>query len=295
MAESYTQKSLRVTVTFKETGKQLIFTDPLAIACTVTKTGAPELPKAKISIKGLTLETMAEMTLLSFEATSIKQIFVEIAAGERDRQLAVIFQGEVTMSQADMNASPSPVFQIDAITCAYPKLIPATPIAVAGDQPAADMMESLAKQAGLKFVNDGLTTSLSNCVINGDAISKMKWVADTVGADLVIDDGEAHLVPRDGTRSAGASVSASEFQTTAGVIGPDNGAIGYPSFDAQGIRFACFFRPDIQIAGYVRVSSSIERANGVWKVYSVTHSLSANDPAGGPWRTEVAATWMSKE
>lgn len=295
MAESYTLKSLRVTVTMADAGKQLVFTDPLAIAVSVQKTGAPELPRAKVAIKGLTLATMAQLTMLSFDATSLKRNYIEIAAGEKGRALTVIFQGEITTAQADMNASPSPVFQIDAITCAYPKLVPASPVAVAGNQPAADMMESLAKQAGLKFVNDGVTASLSNCVINGDAISKMKWVADSVGADLVIDDGEAHLVPRDGTRKAGASVSASEFQATAGVIGPDNGAVGYPSFDAQGIRFACFFRPDIQVAGYVKVQSSIERANGIWKVYSVSHTLSANDPGGGPWRTEVAATWMSKE
>ena len=295
MAQSYSLKSIRVTITLADAGRQMVFTDPLAIAVNVQKTGAPELPKAKVAIKGLTLATMSQLTMLSFDATSLRRNFIEIAAGEKGRQLAVIFRGEITTAQADMNASPSPVFQIDAITCAYPKLIPQTPVAVSGNQPASDMMETLAKQAGLKFVNDGVTASISNCVINGDAISKMKWVADTVGADLVIDDDEAHLIPRNGTRNSGAAVTASEFQTTAKIIGPDSGAIGYPSFDAQGIRFCCFFRPDIQIAGYVRISSSVARANGTWKVYSISHTLSANDPGGGPWRTEVAGTWMGSE
>ena len=285
MADSYTEKAMRVTITIDDgtgNGNQMIFTDH-AMSVRIQKQGAPELPKANLSIYGLSESQMAQLTMLSFDALSLKRNVIEIAAGEKGGPLSVVFQGEIMNSSPDMNAMPSPVMQIEAITAAYPKLIPAGPVAVSGEQTIDSLFTTFAEQCGLTYRGYGISGSLSNCVINGDPITKARWIADTVGVDLVIDDAELTAVASDSARGEAVTVEA---------INPQTGQIGYPSFDSMGIQVTCFFRPELRVAGMMRIASSMPRASGVWKIYSVTHDLSVNQPGGGPWRTTAAGTWM---
>lgn len=286
MSESYTEKSIRVTITIadseKGTGSQVNF-EGFATRVRVQKQGTPELPKATVQIYGLSEARMAELTMLSFDALSVRRNLIEIAAGKAGGALSVIFQGEISNASPDFNAAPSPVMRIEAITASYPKLIPAGPVAVNGTQTAASLIATFANEAGLNFKNEGVTSSVTNCVINGDPVSKMQWVADSVGADLIFDDSDVILIPRTETRGEQATIQA---------INPNTGEVGYPTFDAMGIKATCFFRPDLRVAGFCKIESALPRASGVWKIYSVTHDLAANCPNGGPWRTSIAATWM---
>ena len=285
MANSYSEKTIRVTITIDDgtgAGTQETF-EGFATRVHVQKQGTPELPKATVDLYGLSEARMAELTMLSFDALSLRRNVIEIAAGERGKALSVIFQGEISNASPDFNAAPSPVMHIEAITAAYPKLIPLSPVAVNGTQTAATLCATFAEQAGMTFKNEGVTASVTNCVINGDPISKMQWVADSVGADLIIDDKTVVLIPRQAVRGGLMAVQA---------INPETGEIGYPTFDSMGIRCTCFFRPDLMVAGYCKVESALPRANGIWKIYSVTHDLAAYCPGGGAWRSTIAATWM---
>lgn len=280
MSLSFTEKQLVVTILLD--GEQLSFPG-FATTVHIQKQGAPELPRANVQIFGLSEAKLAQLTLLSFDGLSLRPNRIQIMAGDSESGMSICFEGEITNSAPDFNAAPSPVLNIEAITAAYPKLLPQSPVSISGSQAVEDLMESLASEAGLTFRNEGVSTSLSNCTINGDPISKMQWVADTIGADLIFDDKAVILVPRDGTRGQLLTVTAINSQT---------GQIGYPSFDSMGIRCSCFFRPDLMVAGYCRIESSLPRASGVWKIYSVDHDLSANLPSGGPWTSTIAGTWM---
>lgn len=280
MSLSFTEKQLVVTILLD--GEQLSFPG-FATTVHIQKQGAPELPRANVQIFGLSEAKLAQLTLLSFDGLSLRPNRIQIMAGDSESGMSICFEGEITNSAPDFNAAPSPVLNIEAITAAYPKLLPQSPVSISGSQAVEDLMESLASEAGLTFRNEGVSTSLSNCTINGDPISKMQWVADTIGADLIFDDKAVILVPRDGTRGQLLTVTA---------INPQTGQIGYPSFDSMGIRCSCFFRPDLMVAGYCRIESSLPRASGVWKIYSVDHDLSANLPSGGPWTSTIAGTWM---
>lgn len=279
MAQSYTEKQLLITIEIE--GQSYAFP---GFACSVhiKRQGAPELPTLNAQIWGLSEERLAQLTMLSFNALSLKPNRIRVQAGENG-QLSKVFEGEITNSVPDFNAAPSPVLNIEAITAAFPKLEPAPPVSVAGSQSAASLVEAFAKEAGLTFRNHGVTASVQNCTINGDPISKMGWVAQAVGADLVFDDSEVVLIPADGTRGETSSVTA---------ISPETGEVGYPSFDNMGIRLRTFFRPDLQIGGTCQVQSRLPRASGIWKIYSVEHDLSANLPSGGAWFTSVSATWL---
>ena len=90
----------------------------------------------------------------------------------------------------------------------------------------------------------------------------------------------------------GSAIGEAVPLSQAEIINPETGEIGYPSFDSMGIQVTCFFRPELRVAGLMRISSGMPRATGLWKIYSVAHDLAANCPSGGPWRTTASGTWM---
>lgn len=282
---SYTEKALRITVTLDDggVGSQMIFTAN-AMSARIQKQGVPELPKASVSIWGLSHEQMTQLTFLSFNALSLRRNVIEIQAGEVGGALATVFQGEIATAAPNMNASPSPEMQIEAISAAYPKLIPQSPTSVQGEVSVDDIMKKIASDAGMSFENHGVSGSIANVYFRGGPITKAKWVARTIGADLVIDDTTMVLVPAGSTRGTEA--------VGIDLISPETGEIGYPTFDSMGIRASCFFNPNLRVMGLCRVSSMMPRASGVWKIYSLSHELAANIPGGGPWKTTFSATWV---
>ena len=150
---SYTQKVIRISITMDDggaSGSQMTFTQN-AIAVRIQKQGAPELPKAQVAIWGLSQDQMTQLTMLSFDALSLRRNVLEIAAGEEGRELSVVFQGEIMNAAPDMNASPSPVMRLEAISAAYPKLIPSPPVAVKGEQTVDSLMQAFAGEAGLQY------------------------------------------------------------------------------------------------------------------------------------------------
>lgn len=120
-------------------------------------------------------------------------------------------------------------------------------------------------------------------MITGDPITKMRAVADAVGADLIIDDDQIALVPRGKVRQAEGGIP---------VVSADTGMIGYPTFSGTGIQVSSYFRPDLRIGAAVRVSSIVPSASGVWKIVSLSHELSANTPNSGAWLTSFEGMWL---
>ena len=290
MSESYSEKVMRITITIDSGGgkaESLIFTD-YAMSCRITKQGAPELPKASVSIYGLSEAQMSHLTLLSFDSLSLRRNVIEIAAGEKGKELAIVFQGEIMNAAPDMNAMPSPVMQLEAITAAYPKLIPLSPVAVKGSQTVNDLAKTFAQEAGLTYEGHGVTGSVKDCVISGDPITKLEKLAEMAGVDMVVDDMQVNFIAPNAAKKEAVPLSMAE------IINPWTGQIGYPSFDSMGVRVTCFFRPDLQVAGLMRIQSGMPRATGLWKIYSVSHELSVNQPGGGAWRTVASGTWMEK-
>lgn len=288
MAEVYSDKTIRVTITLdsgKGAGTTMTFE---GYACTVkvTKQGLPELPKASVTLWGLSEEHMENLTTLAFESMYLRRNRIVIEAGEKDKALATIFRGEIVSAIPDFNAAPSPSMAIEAKTGIYGAMTPAPPVAVKGNQSADSLCSAFAKEAGMKYRSSGITASVGDCVINGDPVTKMKWVAETIGADLVIDDDEVTLLERDTVRG----------QSAAGItiINPQTGQIGYPSFDDKGVKCTVFFEPSLQIMGMVEIQSAFRRANGKWRIYSLSHDLSANLPSGGSWKTEISCSWLYK-
>ena len=197
-----------------------------------------------------------------------------ILAGEQGTTLQSVFKGEITLAYADLNNGK--VLKIQAQTGAYPVLIPDAPRSVVGEQSAASLIESLAKQSNYSFSNEGVTAMVKDMTVSGDPITKMRTIASHVGAELLIDDDTVVLLPSGGARKPQGGIP---------VVSVDTGMIGYPTFTNTGLSVSTFFRPDLRLAALVHVESIIPGATGNWRIVKLSHELSANNPRGGAWRT----------
>lgn len=276
-SSTYTKKRIVTHVVISGESSERVF-DGFATRVTIDKTACPAMPKATVTIKGLSLETMATMTRLGWEAYTSAKNSIAIYAGENN-QLSLAYKGEIVTAWANFNSAPSIEFTINALGGSYPNLIPQSPLSVKGQQTAEETISTLCKQIDYSFENNGVTASISNCIIEGDPITKIKKVAEMVGANVIIDNETIAIMPNGGVRNTKGVPS----------ITAENGLIGYPTFNEKGITFNCFYRPELAIGGLVSVKSVVPRASGLWIVTGLKHDLAAFDPSSNAWKTEVQA------
>lgn len=277
---TFNQKDVLVTVLLD--GQEAISFKDFAVQCSVEKSGYPAFPKANVVLYGLSLNTMERLTHLGFTTFSLKRNKINISAGIKGQTLSTIFKGEIVNAWADFNSAPSPTFKIEAKCGLFPALIPHPPVAVNGNQSVSDIIESISKEIGYVFENNEVTASIKDCVINGDPVEKMRRIANEVGANLIFDDEKVVLVPKNASRKTQGSMP---------LINAQNGMIGYPTFSNNGINVACFFRPDLRIASNFKLESIVPRATGTWKITSLKHELSANNPGANSWKTVIQAVY----
>lgn len=283
MAATYSLKDIRVTVSLDKEGanNQYVF-QGFATNVAISKTGGVDFATAQVEIYGLSLPVMGQLTTLAFKPLNRRWNAIEIAAGELGTDLPVVFRGCVTVAFADLNGA-SPVLKMEAQVAAYPILDPAGTVSITGSQDIGAFIQSQSSQAGFDFQNDGVQGTLSDMTIYGDPITKARTAADAVGADLILDDDKAILVPKEGVRRAEGGIP---------VVSAATGMIGYPTFTNQGIQVSSFFRPELHVAAAVRVESIVPHATGVWKITQLTHSLSANNPNSSAWETAIDGMWL---
>lgn len=256
----------------------------LPVAVQVKKTGGAEKPSCLLSVSGMTYSDMEQLTTLAFRPLQTRKNLLAVFAGDQESGLSRIFAGEIVTASADFNAAPDPVFDIEALTAYYPALMATGPLAIKGDAPAADIIKQQAALVGYQFENQGVTTRLRNCILNGDPITKAKAAAKQAGATLLLEDAKMTLLPA-GKAKKGKAVKVSAT----------SGLIGYPTFTADGIEFEALFDPAFELDGLVQVQSIVPKASGVWRITALNHHLSANMPDGGPWKTKISAVYVDAE
>lgn len=276
---SWGNKFVKVSVNMAS-GMAYVFRD-LAISVDIDKKGAPDMPSATVEIQGLKLDTMQELTSLTFLKNTRQNNILIVEAGYQEDNLSKIFQGEITKACADFNAVPDVIFTIESKSGSYPAVKAQSPISVTGNQPAAEIIGQLAKEINYNFENNGVTASLQNCVLNGSPIEKIKTVVNTVNADLIIDDNTIVITPRGQPRENKGGFT----------LNKDNGLIGYPNFTEEGIEVVCFFNPNLQIGAVINLETIVPKASGAWKITELNHSLKVNSSSEAEWRSSFSAVY----
>ena len=91
---SWGQKYLRVHVDMIN-GTRYTFQD-FAMAVKVEKVALPDLPKAEVTIHGISLETMSQITCLTFKKNAQTPNKLIIEAGYSEDKMSTIFIGNIT-------------------------------------------------------------------------------------------------------------------------------------------------------------------------------------------------------
>lgn len=285
MAKSFTKKHIRVDVTLGEgtfdgehNSKSF---EGLETSVSIEKPGLPDQNKASVTITGMSLDDMRQLTMLAFKPLQSQKNLIAIYAGDAEQGMTQCFAGEITSAFADFQSAPTIKMNIEAAAGAYAALKAESPIAVKGQQTAASLIEQFAKDAGYSFENKGVNSSVKNAVFNGSPIQKAYAVARQVNAELIIDDNKFILLPFDkGRQEEGNAV----------LLTPQTGMIGYPSFSNDGVSVECFYNPALELGGMVKIESIVPGASGVWKIVKLSHELSAYGRQGGPWFSQIDAS-----
>lgn len=281
MPAIFTKKRIRIEVYLRagkfEDGNNVLIIDDLPMHVEIVKAGIPSFPEATITIWGLKLEKMKALSMKGHVAFQSYRNRVKIYAGDGDPdQLPLIFVGDEYFGATAISSDGEARFDMKAFTGIYSAMTPSGPMSVKGTVSAADVIQQFATEAGFSFVNQGVTTQLTDCVVTGNVMDKMRVVADAIGADLIVDDQTVILLPKDGWR-----------QSQNLTISPQTGILGYPSINSQGISVTFLFNPAIKFRQVIHVESVIPMATGDHGVIKIQHVLDANQNSGGQWQTTI--------
>lgn len=285
----FTEKALRVTIKLAEgqfsgTEENTVIIQDLPISAEITKQGGDSKNSAKVTIENLKLETVKQLTVLSFKRMETYKNIIQIDAGTKGAELTTVFIGEITSSIPKIDDSGVLSLEIEALVGYYPALIASAPVSVQGTTTIDELMKGFAQEAEYEYENKGITGSVANSVFIGSPIAKARQLAKQADIDLIIDNQKFTIQP---------FVAPKEDEPP--LLSANTGMIGYPSFSTDGIEVNCLFNDKVKIGGYFKLESILPHASGEWQIVKVVHKLDANQTSGGAWDTTVSGVISGDE
>lgn len=280
---SFRFRRLRIVLTLSRgtfaSGQNALVIDNLAMKARIQKVPFPDSGKASIEIVGMKQSDMEALTTLAMRPLFHRaRNYLNIYAGDDESGLTEVFAGNITRAYADFNSAPNVAFKAEAQVGFWGRISAAGPTSIHGVQSVASFVKGQVEQVGFVFENQGVTSSLKNCVFNGSPINQAYQAAHAVGAELILDDRRAVLMP-----------SGSAVRGNAVLIRPDSGMLSYPVINHNGIDVKTIFNPAYRYAGLVQLDTNglIPKADGSWRIIKLSHSLTANDPKSGAWESSM--------
>jgi hypothetical protein len=244
----------------------------------IQKNGTPSMNRANIKIFGLSKSIMNRLSSIGVLPNATRFNIVTVMAGNVGGAMATVFAGNMLAASPDFSVPTEASLNIEAFTGSVANMKPVAATSFNGSVDVATIMETLAKQMGYTFENNGVSVQLSNPYLPGTARSQALSAAEAAGIYVVFDDdnGIMAILPKDGVRGGGVPV-----------ISPETGMVGYPSYiNPAVIGLRTEYNPNIRFMGPVTVKNSVnENANGNWRVTNLFHDLSTQPD--GPWFTEM--------
>lgn len=277
------QCKISVTITLAQgsfagtDSKNQVTLEGYRMAANIVKAGGNSQGSCEVSIYGLNLSVMNQLTTLGrTPVTQDTRNQVSISAGTFNTGMSVIFVGNIYQAFINLDGAPESSLDISAYAGLGAAMTAVTPSSYPGAVDAATIMESLATQDGLTFENSGASVMLHGAYFPGSLRSQMQACANAAGINWIIDQGKLAIWPRNGSRNGAIPL-----------IDKNSGLIGYPYPSGQGLLgLRTRFNPQLTFGCKVQVDSSIKSAVGTWGINYLAHEISCEMP-GGPWKTTM--------
>lgn len=285
------RKVIRVTITLR--GKDEVFTSEgpynqlqssgLQVRCSIVNGNGAISPTANIQVYGLHLDNMKKLMRVQWNTLGALLNTIRIEAGEEGSTLTRVYEGNITFAKIDMSNAPNVFLNIESQSAVVDSLTAADPIKFDANLDAAFMIETIAKQMGYQFENNGATKIMvDSSTYEGSNLNKIQKIAAAANFDLYTEQNLISICPKGGARKLRIPI-----------ITPTTGLVGYPIPDIRGVSFKCFYDPNVRFGGIITLKDSIiDVCNGDWRIYGCTTILEANVPDGA-WFIDVNATWRN--
>ncbi len=226
-----------------------------------------------LRLYGLSLENMAKLTSKSQRIIAQQQNLVKIIVNDE-----TLFIGTIVASQIDLNQMPDAPINITANAVGYERTIPCNPTSINGVAKAADLVSSLAKQAGFAFKNVNVDATISNPHFEGDAIWQINEIAVAGGFNVDTNIGTVTIFK-----------DKAYIDSVIPFVSPEHGLIGYPIFYDFGINFTSAFSSTFRIGRKCQLETSLPNGSGEYLIQAGTTHYLSSWTEGGPWFTVVIA------
>jgi hypothetical protein len=261
---------------FGESGADTLKLTDLRASAAIELTGGKFKGQLNLSVYGMTLSHMRRLSTLGMKVQLVRKNTITVEAGDDETGMARVFIGTIIDGWADMAAMPQAAFHVMALSGMMEAVKPVPPNSFRGVSDVATVMSSLATQANLIFTNYGVNKSLYDLYLPGTIWSQMEKLAQMANINWYHDGVEVSIWPKDGSRGSSALI-----------ISPETGMIGYPAFTALGIQLRTLFSPNIGFGQLIKVKSSL--IEGDWRINALSHHLEAETP-GGDWSSSFIAS-----
>jgi len=232
----------------------------LSMEAKVTKTGGVSKDSADITIYGMLLDDITQLTTLNYLTNDVNRNRVELYAGYDD-VLSLLFVGDIVTASADLSDVNRP-FKVQAQTGFYAGATNAPNTNVKGKIKAQDIFSNLAQQANLTFVNQDVDVLVSNPIFIGGITEQISALANQIGVISKI-DGDVLTISKNSTA----------FGKKVVLLNKDSGLLGYPKIDNQGVVFRAYFNPEIKYRYDIKLESIAPKCSGVWNIYELQYDL----------------------
>ncbi len=265
------------TGAFGEDGSNVVDLTGLRCAADISKPGNGTLSSANLRVWGMSLDTMAKLTVLNqLLYSSGRENTLTISAGDETNGLSVCFVGTINEAWADFQSAPDVLFQVTATNGILAALKPVPATSFNGAVDVATVLAGIATQMGLQLENNGVSVVLRNTYLPGTALDQLRTVMRQADIEYVIDDTTLAIWPKGGNR--GGQIP---------LLSPETGMVGYPTFTQNSLYVRTLFNPGIAFGQLLEIKSVVPQATGSnWKAVNLTHNLTT-ETADGPWFTTV--------
>lgn len=284
--DSFTRRLLEVSVrlapdaktgqpiTFAGSGLDTTTLSGFRVASRVQSNGSPAGSTASVTVWGMDESKMNQLSSLGIVIDQIARNTLTLSAGDDTVGLTPVFSGTIIRAYGGYNQQPNVGFTFECQTGLADNIVPATASSFQGAVDVADVMAGFARQMGLGFENNGVTTKTKNTYLAGNIEEQMRDYADhaNINAERVNGNTVLAIWPKGGSRTSVTNIP---------LISPETGMIGYPNFAANGyIEVRMIFNPQVAFGARIKVQSSLPPANKTWIVYSLDLSLDSQIPNG---------------
>jgi len=228
-------------------------------------------------IYGLPLSMINQLTTIGPIMTQMRSAnTIQIDAGNEGETLTTVYIGNINTSWGDFQAVPDVALNVIAYSALDAAIKPYNPTSYSGGVDVSIIMKSLADAMGYSFEDNNVHVIIDNPYYGGTVLDQIKSVSTAAGINFDISNNKLSIWTRFGYRDGAIPT-----------VSPESGLVGYPVFSSQGVMLQTEFMPSIVMGGQVTLKDSqITMANGTWRIYQVSHSISAELP-GGPWFTHM--------